>query len=239
MMVLSVTVDVRKISDYTLDQIPGEIDRIVEPYHLKWFFGNNYMVEDGYDEDLAVRGAIKALESTEWLKDAVNIGFGREVVRRRLDEIDTAGMAAQSQAKVEHYKNYFSDKKISEYDLTYPNVIVLNEKNELVDGYVTYLLMKERGLASAQCLLVPSGTVLKKYVYGVHLPGVNQKRPEKSYAWAYPLREAVVPGDILLANTRCGRKLIKVTQVDVGTAGYVNSLKKIKKFICSEGSVKK
>ena len=101
----------------------------------------------------------------------------------------------------------------------------------MLDGYVTYLLMRERGLTWAECVLANSDVPLKKYIYGIHLPEDNKRGSQKEYCWAYPLNQAVVPGDILLADTRYGEKLIKVTYVDVGTNAYVKSMRKVIKFV--------
>lgn len=231
MMLLSVRINMEKITAYTLDQIPLQIDKIIEPFHLKWLFDNHYIVEAGYDEELEIRGAVNALESTEWMKGAVHVFVGRETIRCRLDEINVDAMTEPDPQKMNHYRLYFKNRGISEYCLTYPNVIVVNEKKELLDGYVTYLLMRERGLTWAECVLANSDVPLKKYIYGIYLPEDNKRGSQKEYCWAYPLNQAVVPGDILLADTRYGEKLIKVTYVDVGTNAYVKSMRKVIKFV--------
>lgn len=229
MTLLSVCVDMDKITKYLLEQIPEEIDKIVEPYHMKWCMWNQYIAEEGYDEDLCARNAKKALESTAWLKDAVFTGIWQEITHKKLEEINTEGMTAPKAAKLEYYRKYFEGKEMSAHRMTYPNPIVIDEHNRLLDGYISYLLMKERGLESAECFLVSEGTVLKKYVNGVHLLNKAGATSQKRYTWAYPLREPVVRGDILVADTSRGKKLIQVTSVDMATKGYVDSLKKVRK----------
>ena len=229
MRILTVEVDLKKISKYSLEQIPEEIDKIVEPYHVKWCFRNIYVVEKGYDEDLAISGAVKALKSTKWLKKGLSVFIGQRTRKLKLSAINVNAMTAPKIEKMEYYRNYFKDKVLSEDELTYPNPIVVDEKNNLLDGYTSYLLMKEGGLEAAQCLLADPGTILKKYVCGVHMLDKNGSTAKKWYTWAYPHKEPVVPGDVLVVNTRLGKKLIKVTCVDVGTAGYVDRLKKVRR----------
>lgn len=87
------------------------------------------------------------------------------------------------------------------------------------------------GMEKAEFLLTRSGISLKKYVWGIHIPECMDGKQMKEYCWAYPLRHPVVLGDCLLAETRYGNKLIRVTRVDMAMPGYMESLKKIKKFI--------
>ncbi len=227
MKFLMVTVNMEGISRYEMDRIPERIDDIVRPYHLKWVLRNMYFVEDGYDEDLAIDEAWKALEKTDWLKNKIYLGVMQSISKCRLDEIQIEDMAEPEPDKVNKYRNYFEEHGISENNLTYPNPIVVDQNRKLLDGYISYLIMKERGYTYAECILENRGNTLKKYVYGIHMPGTN----EKKYKWSYPLRDAVVPGDILLAETSQGVKSVKVTGVEMGTEIYVDGLKKIRKMI--------
>lgn len=229
MLLLMVEVDMRKITRYTLEEIPEEIDKIVEPYHMKWRMLNYYIAEAGYDEDESVWGAVNALYSTEWLKDGLYVSVARELVHRRLEMINTEGMTPPRPEKLEHYRNFFRDNKVLEYHLPNPNPIVIDSDNKIRDGYITYLIMQEKGLEDAMCILVNLESMLQKYVWGVHLLDEEGATSIKCYTWAYPLNEAVVPGDILLAGTKRGNKLIKVLGVDLGIPAHVESLEKIKR----------
>lgn len=227
MKFLMVSVDMKGMSNSEMDGVPERIDEIVKPYHLEWSFLNLYSVVNGYDEDLAVRAAKKALEQTDWLKDKVFAGIMQSISRCRLDEICVEGMTEPRPEKLEKYRAYFEEHGISEYDPTYPNPIVVDRDKNLLDGYISYLIMKEKGYTYADCLLAEQGTVLKKYISGIHIPGTSKKE----YSWSYSLRDAVVPGDLLLVDTKQGKKLVRVMRVDMGTAGYVDGLRKVKKNI--------
>lgn len=197
MKFITVAVDMGDMSEIQRLRVPGQIDRILEPYHLKWVFSNMYLPEKGYDADLTIYSGKKALEETEWLKDKVYIGIMQSVDHCRLDDICIEGMSEPDPEKVKKYRSYFEEHGLSERIVTYPNPIVNGRDKKLLDGYISYLIMKEKGFTHAVCLLMEEGEAVKKYVCVVHMPGKNKKK----YHWAYPLREAVVPGDLLLADT--------------------------------------
>ncbi|MGN0405762.1 MAG: hypothetical protein ACI4F1_11110 [Bariatricus sp.] len=230
MRLLSVVVESEHLSEEEKYRLPWKVDEIVRPYHLKWVFQNMYTVERGFDEDLAVSGARKALQEDEWLKGRIHISVWRSITTCRLDEINTEAMSEPEPGKIKKYREYFEQHGISEYTLTYPNLIVVDHDKNLLDGYISYLIMKEKGFTRAECLVADRDSRLKKFVYGIHWMGQN----EKEYRWAYPLQDAVVPGDMLLVDTRFGEKLIKVTGVEMGTEAYVDSMKKVIKMINRE-----
>lgn len=209
----------------------ARIDQIMEACHLELVLDGVYLVKDGWDEDRQVRRAAGALRREKTLKDQIRVGIGYEIVRCRLDEVRTEHMKPPRRDKYEHYKAWFEGKTIPSDSLTCPNIMVVNERRELMDGYVTWLLMKERGMERAEFLMERSGTRLKKYVRGVHLSPKPGKEPGKEYTWAYPLRRAVVPGDVVLAETRYGDELVRVTQVGVATARYVDGRRKVKRVV--------
>lgn len=157
MTLLLVEVDMQKIKQFPVEWVPGQIDAILEPHHVKWSYGNYYVVEEGYHEECAVKGAIEALQGTAWLRGAVHVQVVRRVVRRKLAQINTENMAPPALDKMEQCRKYFKDKKLSSSRLVYPNPIVIDEENKLLDGYTTYLLMQERGMQEAACVLVRGG----------------------------------------------------------------------------------
>ncbi len=154
MTLLLIEADIQKIRQFPVEWIPEQIDAILKPYHLKWSYGNCYEVEEGYDAETAVKGAIEALQATSWLKGALHIQIVRRVVRRKLAQINTDSMKEPAADKMEQCRKLFRNKDLSGKKLVYPNPIVIDEENRLVDGYTTYLLMKERGLTEAACVLV-------------------------------------------------------------------------------------
>lgn len=154
MTLLLVEVDVRKVSQFPVEWIPEQIDAILKPHHLKWSYGNYYIVEDGYDAKKAVDGAKKALKGTVWLRNAVRIQVVRCVVYKKLEEINTEEMKEPTADKMELCRKKFEGRELSGRRLVYPNPLIIDEKNKLLDGYTTYLMMKERGITRAACILL-------------------------------------------------------------------------------------
>lgn len=149
-----IEIDMQKIRQFPVERIPEQIDAILKPHHMKWSHGNHYVVEEGYAPEAAVQGAIRALQETVWLKGAVHVCIERMVVKRRLEEIRTEHMKPPAKDKLEKARKAFQKNIISEEAPAYPNPIIIDEKNRLLDGYTTYLLMQESGMKTASCILV-------------------------------------------------------------------------------------
>lgn len=228
MRTLTVAVDRNKVSEYTLEEVPEVIDKILEPHHLKWCFNNIYMVEHGYDEDLAIHNAIQDLKAMAWAKNALIWVVGYGIEELQLEKIDISNMTMPNPQKMSYYRQYVEGGESVAERLKHLCPIVIDRENKLVDGYTTYLFMKEQGIEKATCLIVEKENNVKKYVSGIHLPE-NNRSTKKEYRWKCSIDEPVVPGNILVANTRYGEKLIKVTRVGVATSGYVDTLKSIKR----------
>lgn len=154
MTLLLVEVDTRKIAGFPVELVPVQIDKIIEPYHLKWSFGNYYTVEEGFDEEVSLRGALEALKKTPWLRNAAKIQVIYQTVRKKLEEINTEAMAEPLPDKMERCRKNFQNRELSGYELAYPNPIMIDREGRLIDGYTTYLIMKERGMNEATCILV-------------------------------------------------------------------------------------
>lgn len=157
MTLLLVEVNMQKIKQFPVEWVPEQIDAILKPYHLKWAHGNYYVVEEGFDAETALNGAINALQSTVWLRDALHVYVARREVKRKLEEINTENMRAPLPDKMEQYRSKFANRKLTGDKLIYPNPIVIDEENKLLDGYTTYLIVKERGLKEVVCELVSKG----------------------------------------------------------------------------------
>ncbi len=154
MTLLLVEVDVRKIKQFPVEWIPGQIDSIVEPYGLKWAHGNYYMVQEGRDPQNALDGAIRALKAKPWLRGALQVEVVRQEVRRRLEDIRTENMQPPLPEKIEQCRALLQYEGLSSDKLIYPNPIQIDEENRLLDGYTTYLIAKEQGLKEVICELV-------------------------------------------------------------------------------------
>ncbi len=155
MTLILIEVDMQRIKQFPVEWVPEQIDAILKPYHLKWVYGNYYGVESGYDEGIAVEGGIAALQATAWLRDALHVQVVRRVVKRKLQEIDTGAMKAPKPEKMEQCRRRLEGTELTGEKLMYPNPIVIDEENRLLDGYTTYLILKERGIEEAMCVLEP------------------------------------------------------------------------------------
>lgn len=97
--------------------------------------------------------------------------------------------------------------------------IIVDENNVLIDGYISYLILKQFEIENTR-VIVKEKYNLKKfinkptyYVYGIH------KTSGKEYSWFIPsgcvdsfIRKAL-PGDKVLVNTRNGNKKVTITRI--------------------------
>ena len=173
-------------------------------YHI-WFFLR----------DQTVFRAEELLKNTDWLKDVLtHILVGTITNACSLEEIQTDMMSNPSPEKLWYYEEYYQKTK------QLSHAIVVDENKQLRDGYISYLLAKKYDAKAEICEMV-SGQPLRKIVKGRHVVLSNGKWKQKSnkrYTWIYTLKKPVVPGDILLVNTKKGRAYIRVDRIEY-TAG--------------------
>ena len=76
---------------------------------------------------------------------------------------------------------------------------------------------------------------LRKIVKGMHVElsdGKWRKKSERRYTWIYTLKEPVVPGDILLVNTKRGTDFICVHKIDyISGCQFCSKYKKVRKHM--------
>ena len=111
---------------------------------------------------------------------------------------------------------------------------MVDENKQLRDGYISWLLAKKYDV-QADVYEMVSDQPLRKIVKGMHVElsgGKWRRKSERRYTWIYPLKEPVVPGDILLANTKAGADFICVHRIEY-TAGqeFCSKYKKIRKHM--------
>ena len=190
---------------------------------------NMYIPTDRTNRDQAVFRAEKALRSTDWLKGILAYTLvGTLTNACPFEEIQTNQMSDPSQEKLLYYEQYYQKtKRLS-------HAIVVDEKKELRDGYISYLLAKKYGIQAEICEMV-SGQPLRKIVKGRHVElsgGAWRKKGSRSYIWIYSLRKPVVPGDILLVNTKRGADFICVDKVDYAAGKeFCSRYKKVQKHM--------
>lgn len=176
---------------------------------------NLYTSVDKQKRDQTVFHAEELLKNTDWLKDVLtHILVGTITNACSLEEIQTDMMSNPSPEKLWYYEEYYQKTK------QLSHAIVVDENKQLRDGYISYLLAKKYDAKAEICEML-SGQPLRKIVKGRHVVLSNGKWKQKSnkrYTWIYTLKKPVVPGDILLVNTKKGRAYICVDRIEY-TAG--------------------
>ena len=176
---------------------------------------NLYTSVDKQKRDQTVFRAEELLKNTDWLKAVLtHILVGTITNACSLEEIQTDMMSNPSPEKLWYYEEYYQKTK------QLSHAIVVDENKQLRDGYISYLLAKKYDAKAEICEMV-SGQPLRKIVKGRHAVLSNGKWKQKSnkrYTWIYTLKKPVVPGDILLVNTKKGRAYICVDRIEY-TAG--------------------
>ena len=64
----------------------------------------------------------------------------------------------------------------------YLSPIIVDHNNVLVDGYISYLILKRSGIKEIECILPEDGDEIVTYITGTHLNG------KKEYIWMVPRR---------------------------------------------------
>lgn len=154
MLLLNIKLNMSEITAFLPEEIIENVEKILEPFHLKWTETGCYRVEEGYPEEAMIRGAIEALHNAEWLKDAFKVRVECRLPRYLLGAMKIKGMNPPAKEKLNFYRKIFEQKMLCEDVPDTTNPIVLDENMNLVNGYATYLLMQERGHEFATCLQI-------------------------------------------------------------------------------------
>ncbi len=190
---------------------------------------NLYTSIDEQKRDQTVFRAENLLRNTDWLKDILShISIGTITNACLLDELQTDLMSNPSPEKLWYYERYYQETK------QLPHAIAVDENKQLRDGYISYLLAKKYDARAEICEMV-SGQPLRKIVKGRHVvfsDGKWRQKSNKRYIWIYTLKEPVVPGDILLVNTKKGRAYICVDRIEyVAGQGFCSRYNTVKQHM--------
>lgn len=141
---------------------------------------------------------------------------------------DSFAITTPKEEKMEECRNYWNTyHKQDRY-------IVVNDNNELIDGYIMYLILKENGEEEARIKISnkPKKRWYRKnikdwtaphyrneetiYVYGVH----PNSKCTKEFCWRVPknwtwFAENVQVGDSILCRTKFGVAPVIVTKIEV------------------------
>ena len=190
---------------------------------------NMYIPVDRKRRDQTVFRAEEKLRDTDWLKGILEFTMvGTLTNACPLEEIRTDTMLNPAPEKLWYYEQYCQKTG----QLTH--AVVVDEDKQLRDGYISYLLAKKYDVNADICEMV-SGQPLRKIVKGRHVEFVDgrwRKKSDKRYIWIYTLKAPVVPGDILLVNTRTGVDFICTDRIDyIAGHEFCSKYKKVRKHM--------
>ncbi len=211
------------------EELIRKIDELLLSAGMKYSgIANMYLPVDRKNRDTAVFCAEKLLKNTDWLKNILSyIAVGTLIDACSMAEIQTDMMSNPSQEKIWYYEQYYQKTK------KLPHAIVVDEDRQLRDGYISYLLAKKYHVHADICEMV-SGQPLRKIVKGMHVKfsdGKWRKTSRKRYIWSYTLKTPVVPGDILMVNTKNGKAFICVDKIEYAAGKFCSKYKKVRKHL--------
>ena len=211
------------------------IDTLIEKQGWKYSgVANMYIPMERDTREETIIGVLEAIDSDERLrKYKPKVISGMQTNSCSLKEIDIRHMTEPSVVKYNRYEKYYLENT----ELSHG--IIVDENRKIRDGYIAYLLSEKYG-CNVDITEVPKGSSIAKLVIGHHVEyDAEQKtyvmRNDKRYAWVYTIREAVVPGDILLVWTSKGNAYMQVEQI-INIAGKktIRRHKKVKRNITAE-----
>ena len=211
------------------------IDTLIEKQGWKYSgVANMYIPMERDTREETIIGVLEAIDSDERLrKYKPKVISGMQTNSCSLKEIDIRHMTEPSVVKYNRYEKYYLENT----ELSHG--IIVDENRKIRDGYIAYLLSEKYG-CNVDITEVPKGSSIAKLVIGHHVEyDAEQKtyvmRNDKRYAWVYTIREAVVPGDILLVRTSKGNAYMQVEKI-INIAGKktIRRHKKVKRNITAE-----
>lgn len=215
---LKIYLDTAHMAPPEKEALLKKIGFFVLDYGVKYSgISNLYIPVADCERDNSIYDAQKALHRCRWLKGILlsTAPFDRTDVCT-LSEITTRHMSRPSARKYDRYEQYF----IRTGNL--PHRILVDENRRLRDGYISCLLARKYNLKAEICEVL-STQPSKKIVIGRHASPADGKflcRGVKRYMWTYGLKAPVLPGDILLADTKNGKACVCVESI-----GYVTGEK--------------
>lgn len=224
--------------DYDMDDVEESLkvekeieylDELVEKHGWKYSgFRNIYTPIERETREETVDKVVEAISLDERLKKySPRVVTGTLTNACALGEINVQHMLKPGDIKYSRYEKYYQENKKPAHG------IIVDEDKKIRDGYISYMLAEKYGF-NVDIIEAPKGSPVSKLVIGHHVEyDTDQKayvqKTSKEYAWIYKLREAVVPGDVLLVQARGGSAYMQVDKITY-VAGK-NRVKKRKKVI--------
>lgn len=211
------------------------IDTLIEEQGWKYSgVANIYIPMERDTREETITGVLEAIVSDERLrKYSPKVISGMQTNICALEEIDIHHMTEPSAVKYNRYEKYY----LKNTELAHG--IIVDESRKIRDGYISYLLSKEYGY-NVDIMEVPKESPVSKLVIGHHVEyDAAQKtyvmKTSKRYTWVYTIREAVVPGDILLVRTSKGNAYMQVEKItNIAGKKAIRRYKKVKRNITVE-----
>ena len=152
-----------------------------------------------------------------------------------LDMINIKKMSRPHRAKLKHYGFYYELTGHLSHD------IYIDKNKEIVAGYCSYLIAKKHNLPDYKIHFVTTDK-LTKVVYCKHMHNKNNKikLTHKLYAYKFPLKYAVVPGDIVIVKKQGYYNTLVVQSIEYYEKDSIpiitESISKITPFMLSKDS---
>ncbi len=212
------------------EEVIRKIDKLLLTVGMKYSgIMNIYVPVDRKKRDQIVFQAEELLRATDWLKDILAYTMvGTLTNACPVEEILIDRMSNPSPEKLWYYEQYY--QKTGQL----PHAIVVDENRQLRDGYISWLLAKKYDV-QADVYEMVSEQPLRKIVKGMHVElsgGKWRRKSERRYTWIYTLKVPVVPGDILLVNTKRGTDFMCVHKIDyISGCQFCSKYKKVRKHM--------
>lgn len=144
-----------------------------------------------------------------------------------LDKINVSGMTVPKPEKLEYYERFFLEEGRFACD------VVVDEAWNLRTGYVSYLLARKYGVRP-QIFEIRAACPIAKVVSGRYVRYAAWEWSAAGSKWnsrVYPLKEPVVPGDILRVEAGRGTAYMLVEKVEHEAAADCADMQKALKHI--------
>lgn len=193
------------------EMLLSKIRNLLENFGVRYSkSGNVYIPVHNNRRDHVVFTVMKLLNEISWLKKG----------KAYLKILNKENCCPLGYVKVDHMTEP-EKKKFLYYEEYYKNTgklaheLVIDEKRQLRDGYISYLLAVKYGLMP-KVYEAFACQPQKKIVCGRHVEKMDGEwkiKSDKTYCWVYNLVDPVVPGDILEVYTRRGTAYMRVEEI--------------------------
>ena len=193
-----------------VDRILIKLDDLLKEHNWEYMGHQNmYRPVKGTDPDDTYHEAQQAVLNAEWLKQyKPYFAMGALTNACDMEKIIIENEKPVPEEKLKRYSEYFDHKK------EYAHGIIVDENNVLRDGYATYVLARG-SVRRPDIMMVRSGQIFKKAVRGRVADRTENgfKDTDERGTWYCDIEPAVIPGDILRAETDEGIREIRVERV--------------------------